>query len=146
MNKFKDVMGRWITSGLFKETAQKKDYIIFTLAEARSLYIEANDLTGYLFATTVLGGWKHWLALKESPALLPHILQWEDELEVKVRSLGLQNIMTASKGIQGYQASKYLVEGGWNKKTVGRPSKAQVQKESKIRAAMYDEFKMEVVK
>ena len=144
--KFKDVMGRWITSGLFKETAQKKDYIVYTLDEARKLFIEMNDPTGYLFANTALGGWKHWLALKESPALAHHLLQWEEELEIKIRAEGLQRVYEESRGDKGYQAAKYLVEAGWKKKGVGRPSSAAIKKESTLRANIYDEFKLESVK
>lgn len=142
---FKDVMGRWITSGLFKETAQKDDYVIYTLDDARKWYMECNDPTSYLFATSFLDGYKHWLALKESPALAHHLLQWEDELEVKMRSEALNRIYTYSKGKDGYQASKYLVEAGWLKKKAGRPSKAQIAKETRLRAQTYKEFNLEVV-
>ena len=146
MNKFKDIMGRWITSGLFKETAQKKGYIIYTIDEARAFFIECNDPTGYLFAITFLGGWKHWLALQESPALAHHLLQWEEELEVKMRSENLQLVVQEAKGEKGYQAAKYLVEAGWKKKEAGRPSKASIKKESKLRASIYDEFELTSVK
>ena len=148
MSVFKDVMGRWITSGLFKETAQaNKSYIIFTLEEARQAYIECRDVTGYLFAETHLGGYPHWLALKESPALQTYILAWEEELEVKLRSEALQSILLQSEVKEkGYQAAKYLVEGGWKKKVAGRPTKGAIKKESDIRARMYDEFKPKMVK
>ena len=145
-NKFKDKMGRWITSGLFKETSQSNAYVVYTLDEARKYYLECNDPTGYIFATTFLEGYKHFLALKESPTLVHHITQWEDELEVKIRSQAIQNIHTTSKGVNGYQASKYLVEAGWLKNKVGRPSAAQIKKESKMRSTIYDEFQLEVVK
>ena len=128
MKVFKDSMNKWITSGLFKETAQKKGYVVYTLDECRKKFIEYNDPTGYCFATEMLGGYAHWLALKLSPALEHHILQWEDELTVKLRCQGLQEIISEAKGDKGYQASKYLVEAGWNKKLVGRPSKEAIKK------------------
>jgi hypothetical protein len=143
---FRDSMKRFITSGLFHETAQQKDYVIYTLDEARALYVDCNDPTGYQFANLYLGGYKHWLALKESQALAHHILQWEDELEVKLRSEALVRIHTHSKGKDGYQASKYLAEAGWSKQGVGRPSKAQIEKEAKLRSRTYDEFNLQVVK
>ena len=143
---FKDSMGRYITSGLFNETAQQKTYVIYTLEEARNLYVMCNDPTGYAFANLYLADYKHWLALKESQALAAHLLQWEDELEVKIRSEALIRIHTHSKGKDGYQASKYLAEAGWNRNKVGRPNKAQIAREAKLRAQTYDEFKMEIVK
>lgn len=146
MSKFKDSMNRWITSGLFKETAQTPNNIVYTLEGCKKLYIAANDLTGYLFSEEHLGGYQHWLALKESPALQPHILAWEEELEVKIRAEALQSIYKESKSEKGYQASKYLVEGGWKTKTPGRPTKAKIKKESDIRSRMYDEFKPKMVK
>ena len=143
---FQDTMNRWITSGLFKEIAQRPDYIIYTLSEARDLFIECNDPTGYIFSKKYLGGYQHWLALKESPAVAPHILQWEEELEIKLRAEALQNIYNDSCGEKSYQASKYLVEGGWKPKTMGRPSRAAIQKEARLRSAIYDEFKLKSVK
>ena len=139
-------MNRWITSGLFKETAQSKNFIVYTLKEARKLFVECNDPTGYQFATTHLGGYDHWLALKESPALMHYILAWEEELEVKLRSEALVSILTMSKTDKGYQAAKFLVDGGWKPKTSGRPTKALIKKESAIRNRMYDEFKPQMVK
>jgi len=141
MPTLKDSMGRFITSGLFKETAQGRgEYMIWSLDECRELYIVENDPTGYNFAMKHLAGYKHWLALKESPALAHHILLWEEELEVKLRAQGLQEIITTAKGDKGYQAAKYLVESGWIKKTAGRPTKAAIKKESRLRASLYDEF------
>jgi len=139
-------MGRWITSGLFKETAQSKDYILWTIAEARSLYVETGDPTGYDFAVNHVGGWKHWLALKESPALSHHISQWEEELEAKVRSASLKNIIKLSEGDKGYQASKFLTDGGWKPKEIGRPTREKIEREVRIKSAMYNEFDLEIVK
>ena len=143
---FKDKMGRWITSGLFKETAQSKDYILWRLDEARVLYVETGDPTGYQFAVQHAGGWKHWLALKESPALKHHILQWEEELDAKVRSIALGNIVKLAEGDKGYQASKFLTDGGWKPKEMGRPTKEKIEREGRVKSAMYREFDLEVVK
>ena len=143
---FKDKMGRWITSGLFKETSQTSDYVLWTMDEAKALFVATGDPTGYEFATQHVGGWKHWLAIKESPACAPYIAQWEEELEAKVRSAALRNIMTLSEGEKGYQASKFLTEGGWKPKEIGRPTKEKIERESRVKSAMYKEFDLEVVK
>ncbi len=146
MNKFKDSMQRWIISGLFREIAQKDTYILFTLEEARQLFIGLNDPTGYLFSTAHLGGYTHWVALKESPSTGPHIAKWEEELEVKLRAEGLNSIYQLSKGDKGYQAAKFLADGGWKEKTTGRPTKEHIKRESRIQASIYDEFKPSLVK
>lgn len=72
MSKFKDSMNRWVTRGLFKETAITTDeFVLMTLDEARKKYLACGDPTGYVFATEHLGGYKHWKALKNSPVLSP---------------------------------------------------------------------------
>ncbi len=142
---FKDPQGRWITSGLFKETAQTKSYILFTLDEARTLYIACGDPTGYTFADEHLGGWQHWLALKASPALEGKIREWEEELEAKIRASSIQKIATIAAGDKGYQAAKWLADAGWQPKEVGRPTKEKVERESRVRSKMYSEFDDNVV-
>ena len=144
--RFQDSMKRWITSGLFKEIAQNTNYVIYTLKEARESFISFNDPTGYLYSRAKLGGYAHWVALKESPAVAPQIAAWEEELEVKLRAEALEAIHKLSKGDKGYQAAKFLVDGGWKEKVSGRPTRDKIKKESRIRSKMYDEFELQSVK
>ena len=143
---FKDTMDRFITSGLFKETAQTKNWIEYTLKEAKVLFIECGDPTGYLFSEKHLGGYQHWLALKQSPALEHHLLSWEDELEVKIRAEGLKRVIEESEKKTGYQAAKYLVQAGWKMKELGRPTKQKIKEESIKRSKIYEEFGLTSVK
>ncbi len=143
---FKDKMGRWITSGLFKEIAQGADYVLWTLDEARALFVEVGDPTGYEFAVKYLAGWKHWLAMKESPSVAPHLASWEEELEAKIRAGALRKVMTLAEGEKGYQAAKLLLDGGWKPKELGRPTKEKVEREGRVKSVMYKEFDLEVVK
>lgn len=141
MNKFKDTIGRFRTVSLFKETAvTDKSFVLFTMQEARELFVACDDPTGYRFATEHLGGWKHWLSLKNSSKVNEFIVQWEEELEVKLRSQSLGNMLKLSKGDKGYQANKFLIDGGWKQKTAGRPSKEAIKKETRIQARAYEEF------
>ena len=133
-------MNRWRTLSLFKETAPTKTFILFTMDEARALYVATNDPTGYKFATEQLGGWKHWKAVCNSNALYEHIQTWEEELEIKLRSTSLGHMLELAQGDKGYQANKFLIDGGWKQKTAGRPSKAAIKKETKIQAKVYSEF------
>lgn len=141
MNKFKDSMNRWLTTGLFKETSQMPQFVVWTLEEAKQLYLATDDPTGYTFATEHLGGWSHWLALHASPNLRGILKSWEEELEVKLRAAALQEVLKHSKSDKGYQAAKYLVEAGWKPKEIGRPSREKIEKEARIKSRMYAEFK-----
>jgi len=134
-------MNRYFTIGLFKETAiHDKQYVLFTLEEAKSLYMACRDITGYQFAIQHLGGWQHFKALYKSPALSPILDEWEEELEVALRSEALKKIETLSTGDKGYQAAKFLVDKGWKEKTKGRTTKEAIQKEARINEKVYDEF------
>ena len=145
MNQFKDKMFRWRTLSLFKESAAyPKEHVLYTFEEARKLYIECNDPTGYTFATTHLGGWKHWLLLKGSSAIAEKIDEWEQELEVKLRAEAVGNMIKLSIGDKGYQANKFLVDGGWVQKKAGRPTKESIKRETKVRADMYAELEESV--
>ncbi len=145
MTKFKDTMQRWRTLSLFKETASlPKEHVLFTFEEARTLYIECGDPTGYLFAVKHLGGWKHWLMMKNSSALSSKIEEWEEELEVKLRSDAVKNMIKLSDGDKGYQANKFLVDGGWLRRKAGRPTKESINKEKKIQAELYTELESSV--
>lgn len=142
MSKFKDPIGRWFTVGMFHEYATNPETAIYHIEEAKQLYLDCGDITGYRFSTTYLGGWKHWLALHNSPILEPILKEWEEELEVKLRSEAVQNIVTLSKLDKGYQAAKYLADRGWKvRESAGRPSKEEIQKETRVQSKMYDEFK-----
>ena len=137
---FKDTMNRWRTLSLFKETAPKKDFVLFTMEEARELYVGLDDPTGYKFAIEHLGGWKHWKSICNSNALYEHIQGWEEELEIKLRSSSLRHMLKLAQGDKGYQANKFLIDGGWKQKVAGRPSKESIKKETKIQAKVYSEF------
>jgi len=145
MNKFKDKMHRWRTLSLFKETAPyPQDNVLFRFADARQIYVECGDPTGYTFATEHLGGWKHWLALRNSSRIEEEICKWEEELEVKLRSRAVQNMIKLSDGDKGYQANKFLVDGGWIKKGAGRPTNAAKRKAIKQHIEEYDELSSSV--
>lgn len=124
-------MGRWVTVGLFSETAgPNKDFIIMSLDEACERFVECNDPTGYVFAKQYLGGYKHWKALLSSPVMADHIEIWLEELELKLRCESVKRIIkTAEKG--HFQANKCLVDRGWDNRKAGRPSKEEVERHTK---------------
>jgi len=125
---FKDSLGRWITVGLFEETAgNNKSFIIGSIEEARKEFLKYEDPTGYDFSVNYLGGFKHWKALLSSPVIAEHIEDWQEELEVLIQSKALKRIASAAEG-GSYQANKFLNDRGWETRKAGRPSKAEVEK------------------
>ena len=125
---FKDSMNRWVTVGLFEETAgPNKDFVIMSLDEARKAFVSCGDLTGYIFAENYLGGWPHWQAILSSPRLSEEVEKWVDELDVKKRAASLQRI--EEKAEEGhYHSNKFLADRGWSTRPAGRPSKDEVEK------------------
>lgn len=123
---FKDVMHRWITTGLFHETAAREGLSIMSLKEGRERFVKCRDMTGYRFASKYLGGWEHWKAL-ESSSFSDHIDSWREELEVMLRCEALENI-AAEASTGHFQANKFLADRGWDTRVAGRPSKVEVEK------------------
>lgn len=152
-----DDMGRPITQSLFLEI-NYTELSVYTLKDddhelngkqypsLKRLYLECEDPTEYEFATTYLLGWKHWLRLCENKAIRKHIDEWRDELEVKLRSQGVKEVIRAANRPGGLQAAKWLADRGWATRGAGRPSKADVDREKAIQANITDEFTADIVR
>ena len=150
-DKFKDSVGRWRTKSLFYEA---NDYQIvdalFTLAEEdrviknkklvslRKVFVELEDPTGYLLSKKYLGGYTHWEAICKS-SLKEEIDKWREELEMKLRSIGVQKVIESAKG-GNFNASRFLAEKGWEKRVAGRPSSEEIEKITKQEAKLRNEF------
>jgi hypothetical protein len=146
---FKDVHGRYRTQSLFLEIFYDDAVAIYSLSDEdkerdgkvfpslRRLYLETADPTEYVFATKYLWGWKHWLALQENGVLMKHIEEWREELEVKLRSEAVKNVLALSKN--SYNAAKWAADGSWNTKR-GRPSKEELAREKRIRERVTNEL------
>lgn len=148
---FKDSGGRWRTKSLFYEA---NDYQIedalFTLGEEdktvkgktlislRKRFVEADDPTGYIIANEYLGGYAHWDAICKS-TVRKEVEKWQDELEVKLRCIGLSNTIKSAKS-GNFNAAKFLAERGWSKPKAGRPTKDDIARETKIQAALHNEL------
>lgn len=148
-----DDMGRPLTQGMFLEITYG-DVAVYTLKDRdhehngktylslKRLYLECADPTEYEFATTYLLGWKHWMRLCDNKQLRAHIDEWRDELEIKLRSAAVKQIIANST--VNVQASKWIADRGWATRGAGRPSKAEVEREKKIQAGMSDEYAEDV--
>lgn len=155
MSKFKAENGNYYTLALFYETntLPSKDGAIYTLKEEdierdgrqyislRKLYMSYDHIPGseYDFANAHLGGWKHWLVLQESPKLKPSVEEWREELEVKLRCDSVKEVINVSRSEKGFQAAKWLAEGGYSPKKRGRPSAEEKARELRIQAGVHEE-------
>lgn len=147
-DKLKDPGGRYLTQSLFLEHKYDTTYAMYSLSDQdkeyegkiypslRRLYLESMDPTEYTFATTYLSNWEQWQRICANQALLTHIEEWREELEVKVRAQAVKRILNL--GIDNFTAAKWAADGHWNVKR-GRPSKAEQEREKKLRERALEE-------
>ncbi|MNK97499.1 hypothetical protein D3C87_1178360 [compost metagenome] len=145
-----DSMGRPITQGLFLELGYNSS-AIYTLKDvdyeykgkqypsARRLYLELEDPTEYEFATQCFLGWDHWQRICANKMIFIHIQKWRDELEIKLRSRAVKMNIAAAEG-GNYSAAKWIADRGWQTRGAGRPSKTEVEKETKIQSIIRSEY------
>lgn len=146
-----DDRGRYRTLSLFLEAQYDKD-AIFTLKgydhtyegkvyiSLKRLYLETADPTEYEFATKYLVDWEHWQRLCQNKFLSAHIEKWRFELDLKLRSEGVQRIIKSARSKGNWLAAKFLAEKGWEIRQAGRPSKEEIEKNTAIEAQIQSEF------
>lgn len=152
-SRLKDKMGRPLTQGLFLEVGYNTDFAVYTLDDdhkdykgqtyysLKKLYLEEEDVVGYNFACKYLLGWQHWERLRSNKMLAKHIDLWEEELELKLKSIAVKSIIDISLSENGgFQASKWLADGGWIRRSAGRPSKEETEKHLAQKERIYNEY------
>jgi hypothetical protein len=151
-----DAGGKYITQSLFLELGYS-DMAVYTLKDVdhslngkdyislKRLYLELEDPTEYEFASTYLCGWRHWQRMCENKVIRKHIDEWREELEYKLRSKAVKQMMMGAKE-GNYQAAKWFADRGWATRAAGRPSKADVEHEKKVQANLHGEYGDDVVR
>ncbi len=141
------------TTSLFwevrKDRSEDADFFpLFTLKEddhevdglylfsLKKIYLSYDHVPGleYDFAKDVLGSWEHWLKLVKS-SMRHEFQSWRDELDVRIKAEALRSLMQASRApdARGVTAAKYLADKGYSdKRTAGRPSTEEVERQKKI--------------
>jgi hypothetical protein len=150
-------MGRPLTQSLFLEFGYNTNYAVFTLNDEdkvyndktyyalKKWYLDAEDPSEYRFAKECLLGWRHWVRLIENKLFQPYLQEWRDELEVAMRSAGIQSIYDLSCSETGnFQAAKWLADKGWDKRHPGRPSKAEQERDDNIHDRILKELNEDV--
>src|SRR5690606_22278352 len=106
----------------------------------KKLYLEYGDLGEYDFANEYLLGWKHWQRLCNNELIRSHIDQWREELEHSIRSEALRSIIEQATTKDSFQAARFLLDRGWDKRPAGRPSKDEIKKQIERDAKLFKEF------
>ena len=128
-----------VETALYTLNDRDKEYKEQTFPSLYKLYITMADVTEYNFANKYLESFQHWDALCSEEFFKPHIQRWRKELELKVKSEALLEIIAQSQAEdprKRLEASKYLYEKVYisNSNGRGRPSKAEVRKEAERQA------------
>lgn len=156
--RLKDAQGRPMTQSLFLEIGYQTDKAIYTLKDEdheykgntyyslKNLYLEMEDPTEYEFANQYLLGWQHWKRLRANKMLAKHFDEWKEELELRLRAQGIRAAIDQASEDRGFQAAKWLADKGWEKNSVGRPSKHDTLREKRMEAKLEEEFKGDVVR
>lgn len=156
--KLQDTLGRPLTQSLFLELGYS-EYSVYTLKEQdyeykgkkypslKRLYLAEEDPTEYAFATKHLLGWQHWKRLCENKAILKHIEDWREELELKLRCQAIRDMQTLCASESGnYSAAKFLADRGWEKRGAGRPSKSEKDRHLRIEEKIDQEFGADILR
>ncbi len=137
-----DSVGRFRTQSLFREMSHQGDDHdpIFTLKEndpqgklpsLHRLYMEVADPTEYDFAMLAFGSWRHFTHLSKLQWFAEYLDRYREELEIKLRSAAIKDLLLHARTKGGTPAAKFLSEAGWKPKKHGRgrPSKEEVEGE-----------------
>lgn len=155
---FLDSMGRPITQSLFLEVSYDPEVAVYTLKEydheyegklfpsIKRLYIQMEDVIEYDFANKYFLGWQHWLRISNNKLFKKHVEEWRAELELKIRSQAVQDIIDMSAEERSFQAAKWLADKGWAEKRAGRPTKEQIEREREVQDTLNDKYGADVVR
>lgn len=137
-----DATGKRLTSGLFAEladptTASKP---VFKLSDWRKTYVRISDPTGYKAALELIGDWDHWQLLCANPKFAAHLAEWNKEVDTKLRSEAIDNLLRQAATATGTAAAKWLAESGYlpKRRKRGEDNSAEegtVEKETKQKVA-----------
>lgn len=153
-----DSRGRPLTQGLFLEIGYNTEFAQYSLKDRdhhyqgkvypslKRLYLATEDPTEYTFATEYFLGWEQWQRIANNKVFAKYIKNWREELELKLRSQAVKDIINFSEGDKGFMAAKWLADKGWSKRAAGRPSKEELEKQAAIQKRIDEDFDGDVVR
>lgn len=153
-NNFKDTKGHWRTISLFYEnytSSSVKYNPLYTLKDEditvdgkvlpsiQRLYLELNDPTEWLVATTLFGGWRHWETLCAQVWFKDIVDSLRYQLDLKIKSAAIQALLNTHTS----ESQKFIAKGEYKNPGKGRPSKRDLDhqklKESAIKANLIED-------
>lgn len=121
------------TKMLFKEFNESGT---LSLKEWHDTFIELADPTEYKPALALTGEWREWMRFKtEWPGFLKILAKWHEELEIKIRSDAIGNIIHNAK--KDGASARFLAQGNWK-------PKSDPKKEQKIKKQVANKVDPEV--
>lgn len=118
------------------------------LTEWRAVFVESMDPTEYTPAVALCGSWEEWQRFKrEWPGFNNILEEWKLEQEVYIRSTAIRTVATDAKSKVSKSAAssaKWLAEGGYKKREVGRPSKEGSRRSIKVQERIDTEVKDDI--
>lgn len=133
--------GQYLTQGLFYEyrhqAAKLGPYCLkeYDWKGCKSMYqVYMSCASEYEAALKILGSWKHWQILCQAPFFAREVEKWREEVEIREAALGKATLIAQAKE-GNVSAAKELVKSA-EKRSVGRPSKAEIDAERKKQAAI----------
>lgn len=131
--------GRPETTGLFvQEGGTTYDLNVFY-----DVFLESNDPTCRSFAITAFtevperGRWKEFLRMMVNPKFAKWIEEWQEDLEIKMRSEAILKISSGNYDPKDFTRLKWLAEGrASNKPTMGAPTKETKDKRKRLNKGM----------
>jgi len=116
------------------------EYEGLRIVPLKILYLEARDITEYLFVQHYFLTWTQWKRICKDIRIGPLVEEWREELALLLRAEGMQNqIDLAKKGDRG--AGQFLAKKGWEASRIGRPPKSQAEAREKEDKALTGSFK-----
>ena len=143
-----DSTGKKLTAGLFEELADPATAAkpVFKLSDWRKTYVEIADPTDYQAAMVLIGNWEHWLALMKCPGFVEELEKWKEEVDTKLKSEAVSELIKQSKTDKGTAAARWLAEHGYVDKKRGRPAKKKEEAGDDSKRLREDANRLKVVK
>lgn len=121
------------------------------LDEWRQIFVDTCDPTEYTAALQLTGSWAEWQRFKKewpgfSGVILP---EWKVEQEIKIRSDAIRSVVldaTSEKSKSAASSAKWLAEGRFDSRPVGRPDSKRVAHESKVNDQLAREIEEDIAR
>ena len=124
------VVTRRPTKAVFKEFNSGGEE---SLEKWHDTFVEYCDPTEYTPAIELAGSWDEWCRFKKEWPEFNNVIvpKWVEEVEIKIRSKAIVDLVNKSK--MDSSAARFLAEGKYMPKEVGRPSKQKIAREERIK-------------